>query len=165
MPSKGAVDEFCDVKQSSQGSKEQTSQACRWVLHIAYSHLSSPRCYWVPWQKTDFLAKNRIFRTKKRLHLDSNHVLATTGKSCANKVPFSYTNFGKFWVIFCEFFWPINRFLVKCKNGNFSIILPGPGPLSLWVIFLMARTVQPSFVDHSPSCKYFQRERGVSLVP
>ena len=94
MPSKGAVDEFCDVKQSSQGSKEQTSQACRWVLHIAYSHLSSPRCYWVPWQKTDFLAKNRIFRTKKRLHLDSNHVLATTGKSCANKkVPYFQINF------------------------------------------------------------------------
>ena len=36
-------------------------------------------------QKTDFRAKIRIFRPKKHPFLDSDHVLATTGQSCAMK--------------------------------------------------------------------------------
>ena len=40
----------------------------------------------VVWQKSDFLAKNRNFGPKKRHTLFySNHVLATTGKSCSKK--------------------------------------------------------------------------------
>merc|ERR1712209_234893 len=40
----------------------------------------------VVWQKSDFLAKNRNFRPKKRHTLFApNHVLATTGKSCSKK--------------------------------------------------------------------------------
>ena len=30
---------------------------------------------------------------------------------------------------------------------------PGTGPLSLWVIFMLARTVPPSFVDHGPKLR------------
>ena len=44
----------------------------------------------VVWQKSDFWAKNRDSWQKK---LNSNHVLATTGKSCSKKkVPFSKIN-------------------------------------------------------------------------
>ena len=40
----------------------------------------------VVWQKLDFLAKNQNFGPKKRRSLfNSNHVLATTGKSCSKK--------------------------------------------------------------------------------
>ena len=40
----------------------------------------------VVWQKSDFLAKNRDFGPNKRVPLlYSNHVLATTGKSCSKK--------------------------------------------------------------------------------
>merc|ERR1712209_34485 len=40
----------------------------------------------VVWQKLDFWAKNRNFGPKKRRSLFySNHVLATTGKSCSKK--------------------------------------------------------------------------------
>ena len=39
----------------------------------------------VVWQKSDFLAKNRDFGRKKNSLLNSNHVLATTGKSCSKK--------------------------------------------------------------------------------
>ena len=30
---------------------------------------------------------------------------------------------------------------------------PGPGPLSMWVIFLVAETVPPSLVEHSPKLR------------
>merc|ERR1719195_564109 len=41
---------------------------------------------WVVWQKSDFWAKNRNFGPKKRHSLfNSNHVLATTEKSCSKK--------------------------------------------------------------------------------
>ena len=40
---------------------------------------------WVVWQKSDFFAKNRDFGPKKGPLLYSNHVLATTGKSCSKK--------------------------------------------------------------------------------
>ena len=40
----------------------------------------------VVWQKLDFWTKNRNFGPKKRRPLlNSNHVLATTGKSCSKK--------------------------------------------------------------------------------
>ena len=40
----------------------------------------------VVWQKSDFWAKNQNFWPKKRHSLfNSNHVLATTGKSCSKK--------------------------------------------------------------------------------
>ena len=40
----------------------------------------------VVWQKSDFLAKNRNFGSKKEVPLfNSNHVLATTEKSCSKK--------------------------------------------------------------------------------
>ena len=45
-------------------------------------------------KKTDFRAKIRIFGAKKKhTLLNRNHVLATTGQSCAKeKVPFSQIN-------------------------------------------------------------------------
>ena len=48
----------------------------------------------VVWQKSDFLAKNWNFGPKKEVPLlYSNHVLATTGKSCSKKkVAFSQIN-------------------------------------------------------------------------
>ena len=39
----------------------------------------------VVWQKSDSLSKNRDFGPKKSPFLYSNHVLATTGKSCSKK--------------------------------------------------------------------------------
>merc|ERR1711867_78686 len=40
----------------------------------------------VIWQKSDFWTKNRNFGPKKEVPLfNSNHVLATTGKSCSKK--------------------------------------------------------------------------------
>ena len=40
----------------------------------------------VIWKKLDFWAKNRNFGPKKKESLfNSNHVLATTGKSCSKK--------------------------------------------------------------------------------
>ena len=40
----------------------------------------------IVWQKSDFLAKNRNFGPKKEVPLfASNHVLATTEKSCSKK--------------------------------------------------------------------------------
>ena len=61
---------------------------------------------------------------KKSPLLGSNHVLVTTGKRCANKkVPFSKKN--------------ISRFRSGVIVGN----------------FLMAWTVQPSFVEDSPKLR------------
>ena len=76
-------------------------------------------------QKTSFRAQ------KKRSFLDSNHVLATTEKSCANKkVPFSqkkYQFLKKFWA----FFWvkmhlqPKNTFPLNVKTAVSPQFRPG----------------------------------------
>ena len=47
-----------------------------------------------PLTKSRVVCQKRIFGPKKYTLLNSNHVLATTGKSCANKkVPFFQINF------------------------------------------------------------------------
>ena len=48
----------------------------KWVIDQNWGHMA----------KSDFLAKNRNFGPKKKVPLfNSNHVLATTGKSCSKK--------------------------------------------------------------------------------
>ena len=86
-----------------------------------------------PTAKNGFLSRIRVFRPKKRSLLGSNYVLATTGKSCANKkVPFSQINMSLLADLWCFFFWkkkadfwPKKHFSVKRKNGRFSVIPPG----------------------------------------
>ena len=85
--------------------------------------------------------KPRFRAKKKRSHLGSNNVLATTGKSCANKkgtlFRTKYQAFCKFWVSFLEKngFSAKKHFLAERKNGSFSVIPAGPILLLLWVIF------------------------------
>ena len=43
--------------------------------------------------------------------------------------------------------------LHSCLGQEPSSFRPGPGPLSFWVIFLMARTVPPSFVEIGPKLR------------
>ena len=87
----------------------------------------------VVWQKSDFWAKNRNFGPKKRHTLfNSNHVLATTGRSCGKeKVPFSpmnislLANFGSFFGK-KRIFGPFSAFRQSVKTavyGHFSVIL------------------------------------------
>ena len=73
----------------------------------------------VEWQKTDFGPKTEYSGPKKRPLLNSDHVLATNGKSCANKKSTlfqnEYQSLGKFWVFLWEKtdFWPKNHFSAK----------------------------------------------------
>ena len=90
-----------------------------------------------PYEKMDFRAEIRIFGAKKkRSLLDSNHVLATTGQSCAKeKVPFSQINISLLAVFGCYFgkkriFGPFSAFRQSVKTavyGHFSVILAGTG--------------------------------------
>ena len=74
-------------------------------IYYIYMELSSPRAkIGIFGQKPRFQAK------KKRALLNYNHVLATTGQSCAKKkVPFSQTNI-VFLADFGCFFWGKNGF-------------------------------------------------------
>ena len=94
--------------------------------------------------KTEFWAEMRIFGPKKRSLIDGHHVLATTWQSCAKKksIIFSneYQSFRGFWV----------GVFFSQKNCIFG---PKTASLSMWVIFLVARTVPPSFVDHGPKLR------------
>ena len=47
-------------------------------------------------------------------------------------------------------FWPKKHFSAECKNDRFSVIPARTGSVAILGHFLMARTVPPSFVDHSP---------------
>ena len=90
-----------------------------------------------PYEKTDFRAKIRIFGAKKKHPLlSSNHVLATTGQSCAKeKVPFSQINISLLADFGCYFgkkriFGPFSAFRQNVKTavyGHFSVILAGTG--------------------------------------
>ena len=75
MPSKGAVDEFCDVMWSSQGSTEQTSRAWKWVLHTRIyparavtgrqcPHRGMGEDFFVRWRF--FLRRRPLLETKNR---------------------------------------------------------------------------------------------------
>ena len=88
-------------------------------------------------KKTDFQAEIRIFGAKKKHPLlSSNHVLATTGQSCAKeKVPFSQINISLLADFGCYFgknriFGPFSAFRQSVKTavyGHFSVILAGTG--------------------------------------
>ena len=68
------------------------------------------------WQNLGSYGKKRIFRPrteKKHLFLNSNHVLATTGKSCAEKVPLSQIDISLFANFGCFFGDKKNGFLAK----------------------------------------------------
>ena len=85
----------------------------------------------------DFQAEIRIFGAKKKHPLlDSNHVLATTGQSCAKeKVAFSQINISLLADFGCYFgkkqiFGPFSAFRQSVKTavyGHFSVILAGTG--------------------------------------
>ena len=88
-------------------------------------------------KKTDFRAEIRILGAKKKCSLlSSNHVLATTGQSCAKeKVPFSQINISLLADFGCYFgkkriFGPFSAFRQSVKTavyGHFSVILAGTG--------------------------------------
>ena len=69
-------------------------------------------------KKMDFQAKIRILGPKKHTLLDPNHVLATTGQSCAKEKV------------------PVFRFSAKRKNGRFSVIPAGTGSVVIVGYFL-----------------------------
>ena len=87
------------------------------------------------WQKLGSCSRNRIFWPKTKISgprkhplLNSNHVLATTGKSCSKKkVPFSkidislLRNFRWFFGIKC-ISGQKKHFSAEPKNGRFSVI-------------------------------------------
>ena len=105
----------------------------------------------------DFWAKIRIFGPKKKGSLlNRNHVLATTGQSCAKKkVPFSQINISLLAVFGCFFgkkmdFRPKNRFLAKSKNSHFPVIPAVTVSVVNVGHFLVAQMVPPSFVYHGP---------------
>ena len=50
-------------------------------------------------------------------------------------------------------FWPKNTFRLNIKTAISPYFRPGPGPLSFWIIFWMARTVPPSFVENGPKLR------------
>ena len=108
---------------------------------------------------SDFRAKNRVFRPKKNSLLSSNHFLLMTRKSCAHKkVLFSQINISLLAVSGVCFlkktdFWQKKHFSANLKMTVSPKFRPGPVLLSLWVIFLMARTVPPSFVDQDPKLR------------
>ena len=88
-------------------------------------------------KKTDFRAEIRIFGAKKKHPLlNSNHVLARTGQSCAKeKVPFSQINISLLADFGCYFgkkriFGPFSAFRQSVKTaiyGHFSVILAETG--------------------------------------
>ena len=96
-----------------------------------------------PIAKTDFWAKIRVFGLKKHPLHNSNPVLVTTVKSCANeKVPFSQinisilANFGCFLGEKMDF-WPKTRSKIKAtynndwaldQNGNKNGVAPENDP-------------------------------------
>ena len=93
---------------------------------------------------------------KKRALFNRNHVPATTGQSCQKKkVPFSQmnisllANFGSFFGK-KRIFGPFSAFRQNVKTAVSPYIRPGPGPLSLWVIYLLTRMVPTSFVKDGP---------------
>ena len=62
----------------------------------------------------------------------------------------------------CHFGWffgerpifrPKTTFRPNLKTPVSPWFRPGPGPLSFWVIFLMARTIPPSFVEIGPKLR------------
>ena len=108
------------------------------------------------WPKLDFWTQNLNFGPKKRVPLFySNHVLATTGKSCSKKkVPFSKTNISLLRNFGCFFldkthFWPKNYFSAERIKGRFSLILARTGSVFILEHFLMARTVPTSFSENN----------------
>ena len=50
-------------------------------------------------------------------------------------------------------FWAKIRFPASMKMAVSLYFRPRPGPLSMWVIFLVAQMVPPSFVDHGPKLR------------
>ena len=103
--------------------------------------------------------KNWIFGPKKRRSLFySNHVLATTGKSCSKiKIPSSGGN-----IIFWRYLgWFFGIICIFGQKATFQLNIIRA--VSLWfhwtgsvVIlghFLMAKTVPPSFVENGPKLR------------
>ena len=89
-----------------------------------------------PLAKMDSWSKIRIYGPKKRALLAEDHVLATTGQSCAiKKVPFSQINISLLADFGCYFgknriFGPFSAFRQSVKTavyGHFSVILAGTG--------------------------------------
>ena len=127
-------------------------------------------------RKLGAYGKNRIFGQKPRFRAQKKHTLhaghhikATTGKNCAKeKVPFSKINislFSNFWVFFWEEtdFWPKKQFSAERKSGHFSVILAETRSVVTVGHFLMAWTVQPSFVDDRVA-ESARSDEGASLI-
>ena len=85
-----------------------------------------------------------------------NLFMKTTWKSRANKrVPFSKKNIGLKQILGVwggkTYFWPKKYFSAKRKNGRFSVI--SDHVRCHCGSSFMARTVPPSFVEHSPKLR------------
>ena len=112
-------------------------------------------CYWltVPPQwggERLFWLKSEFLGPQKRALLDFNQ----PGKVVQKKstiFPNRYQSFnGCFFEEKKQIFGLFSAFLQNIKTALSPYICPGPGPLSMWVIFVVAQTVSPSFVDHGP---------------
>ena len=106
------------------------------------------------WQKTEILGQ------KNRYHfLILTMFWTTTGKSCSKKKSaFAQIIKGEmsFWVIFwgkTHFLGQKPLFRPNVKMPVSPWFRPGPGPLSFYVIFFMARTIPPSFVEIGPKLR------------
>ena len=102
-----------------------------------------------------FWAKNQNFGPKKKESLfDRNHVLGHDWKKLFKEkkclCPNNQGGEMSFWVIKTHFLGQKTTFRPNVKTPVSPSFRPGPGPLSFWVIFLMARTIPPSFVEIGP---------------
>ena len=110
---------------------------------------------WGRMTKIGFLDQKLEFRFQKKPLLEPNHVLATPGKSSSKKkVAFSQINISLLRNFGLKpIFRPKTTFQPNVKTAVSLEFRPGPGLLSFWVIFFMARTVPPSFVEIRPKLR------------
>ena len=102
--------------------------------------------------KNGDFGRKQSFLAQKNSLLNSNHVLATTGKSYTNKFQSFSQDFRCFFGEKTDC-WPKKHFSAKHKNGRFSIIPAGTRSVVIVGLFLMAPTVPPSFADHGPKLR------------
>ena len=113
----------------------------------------------VVWQKSDFWAKNRNFGPKKGGHFCTltmfwprpEKVVQRKKCLCPNNQG-GKCHFGWFFGV-RPIFRPKTTFRPNVKTPVSPWFRPGPGLLSFYVIFLMARTIPPSFVEIGPKLR------------
>ena len=111
------------------------------------------------WPKLGLHGKNQILGPKKKLTSqdspccghDRIGLIKEKACLCSNNYHPKY-HFGWFLGV-KPIFRPKTTFRQNVKPAISPKFRPGPGPWSFWVIFLMAQTVSPSFVEISPKVR------------